>query len=147
MASVDTGPSRNEMPAASDERRKLSKNFWLYEFDCKDGTPVPDELVDDLETFVQKNLQPLRDFLDSRIFITSAYRTPAWNKAVGGVKNSYHLYDKGPFAVDIMVQGVDPPLVKVIIEGLINLGILQEGGVGLYKSFVHYDNRGYKARW
>lgn len=141
-------PQRKEMPAAEEERKQLSKNFWLYEFDCKDGSPVPPELEDGLQKFVEKNLQPLRDFLDSRIFVTSGYRTISYNKAVGGVKNSYHLYDKeGKFAVDLMVQGVDPPIVKVILEGLINLGIVEEGGIGLYKNFVHYDNRGYRARW
>lgn len=144
---VNQQQRRPEMPAADKERKKLSKNFWLYEFDCRDGTPVPEELEEDLKAFVEKNLQPLREFLDSRIFITSAYRTPEYNKAVGGVKNSYHLYDKGAFAVDLMVQGVDPPIVKIVLEGLIRLGVIDEGGIGLYSNFVHYDNRGYKARW
>lgn len=136
------------MPAATEDRGRLSKNFWLYEFDCKDGTPVPESCVEGLKAFVEKNLQPLRDFFDSRIFITSAYRTLNHNKRVGGADNSFHLYDKGnAFAVDIAVQGVEPPLVKVAIEGLINLGVLEEGGVGLYKNWIHYDNRGYKARW
>jgi len=147
MADVGQQIPIKEMPATENERQQLSNNFWLYEFDCRDGTPVPDELVPELEKFVAKNLQPLREFLDSRIFITSAYRTPQYNAAVGGVKNSYHLYDKGAFAVDVQVQGVEPALVKVMIEGLINLGIMEEGGVGLYKNFVHYDNRGYRARW
>lgn len=137
-----------EMPATNQERRQLSKNFWLYEFDCKDGTPVPEEQEAALKAFVEGNLQPLRDFLGTQIFITSAYRTPEYNKAVGGVSNSYHLYDKGDaFAVDIMALGVDPPIIKVMIEGLIRLGVMQEGGLGLYKNFVHYDNRGYRARW
>jgi len=136
-----------EMPATNQERPQLSKNFYLYEFDCRDGTPVPEEKVEGLEAFTEKNLQPLREFLGSTVFITSAYRTPEYNKAVGGVDGSYHLYDKDAFAVDLMVQGVEPPLVKVIIEGLIRLGVMEEGGLGLYKNFVHYDNRGYRARW
>lgn len=136
------------MPAAAPgERKKLSKDFYLYEFDCKDGTPVPEELVDGLEYFVERNLQTLRDFFNAPIFITSAYRTPQYNARVGGVKNSYHLYDKDAFAVDIMVQGVETPLVKIALEGLIRIGAIQEGGIGLYKNFVHYDNRGYRARW
>ena len=137
-----------EMPAVSDERKQLSKNFWLYEFDCRDGTAVPCTLVAELQAFVVENLQPFRDFVNAPVMLTSAYRTPAYNESVDGAKNSYHLYDKPPaFAVDVMVQGMEPVLVKIIMEGLIRVGVMQEGGIGLYKNFVHYDNRGYKARW
>lgn len=136
------------MPAAVSDRGRISKNFWFYEFDCRDGTPVPQDKEDAVRAFVERNLQPLRDFLDCKLYISSAYRTPQYNKAVGGASNSYHLYDKGDaIATDIRVVGIDPPVVKVIIEGLINLGIMEEGGLGLYKNFVHYDNRGYRARW
>ena len=33
------------------------------------------------------------------------------------------------------------------IEALIELEYIPEGGLGIYNTFVHYDIRGYKARW
>lgn len=141
-----------EMPAANSMKsRRYSKNFWDYEFDCRDGTMVPEGCEDKLEAFVQSNLQVIRDFFGVPIYITSAYRTERYNKAVGGVENSFHLYDihgpNGHFAVDIAVQGVSPIQVKFALEGLIRLNLIEEGGIGLYKDFVHYDNRGVRKRW
>ena len=39
---------------------KLEENFSLSEFRCKDGTEVPDELLDNVR-LLAKNLQVLRD--------------------------------------------------------------------------------------
>lgn len=140
-----------EMPAASGlSVSQYSKNFWEYEFDCRDGTSVPKELTPALETFVRRNLQPLRDALGVPIYILSAYRHEEYNKRIGGVSNSWHIYDKhgpnGEFAVDISVPGVAPVQVKFLIECLIRLGVMENGGIGLYKDFVHYDN-GPRRRW
>jgi len=41
----------------------LSKNFSMYEFDCHDGTPVPDEYKPNVLRLVNEVLQPLRDML------------------------------------------------------------------------------------
>lgn len=45
-------------------------------------------------------LDPLRERYGSGIRVTSAYRSPAVNKAVGGVANSRHLLG---LAVDVVV--------------------------------------------
>ncbi len=44
------------MPATTEVRKRLSKNFWLYEVDCRDGTAVPADKVDALQEFVARNL-------------------------------------------------------------------------------------------
>jgi hypothetical protein len=105
----------------TDRSAKLSENFYLYEFDCRDGTPIPDALVPDLKTFVQKNIQPLRDFFGAPIRILSGYRHAEYNKRINGSKRSYHIYDlrPGKYAVDIAVQGVKPVYVFQAIEGLV----------------------------
>jgi len=122
----------------------MTPHFKRKEFDCKDGTIVPDEFMDNLQTLCV-NLEVLRDDLQAPVSITgSGYRTESHNKKVGGAKNSQHLYAK---AADINAEGYTPKEVYETIERLIGLGRMKQGGLGLYKSFVHYDIRGTKARW
>ena len=123
---------------------KLTKNFSRQEFDCKDGTKVPDNLLNNLKELAE-NLQVLRDYLNTPVSITgSGYRTPSHNKKVGGASNSQHLYAK---AADINAKGLTPKELFRTIENLISLGKMKQGGLGLYKTFVHYDIRGFRARW
>lgn len=123
---------------------KLTKNFSRQEFDCKDGTKIPDSLLSNV-TELAENLQVLRDYLNTPISITgSGYRTVSHNKKVGGATNSQHLYAK---AADINAKGLTPKELFKVIENLISLGKMKQGGLGLYKNFVHYDIRGTKARW
>jgi len=82
---------------------QLTKNFNLREFMSPDTCEVMiyPELVD--------KLQDLRDYLDKPIKVTSGYRTPERNKAVGGVEGSYHLIGK---AVDILVDSPEDVVRK-----------------------------------
>jgi uncharacterized protein YcbK (DUF882 family) len=122
----------------------LTPNFTLEEFRCKDGTPVPTELLENVTELAQ-NLQVLRDNLGAAVTVTgSGYRTPAHNKKVNGAKNSQHLYAK---AADINAEGYTPVALATVIERLIASGKMKQGGIGIYKNFVHYDIRGTKARW
>tara|TARA_R110002020_G_scaffold448039_2_gene660674 strand:- start:2425 stop:2799 length:375 start_codon:yes stop_codon:yes gene_type:complete len=123
---------------------KITTNFSRREFDCKDGTIVPKELIGNLQELC-KNLEVLRDYLNSPISITgSGYRTESHNKKVGGASRSQHLFAK---AADMNAKGHTPKQVHEAIEHLISSGKMKQGGLGLYKSFVHYDIRGNKARW
>ena len=81
-----------------DGTRKLSANFTVAEFACKDGSdPV---FVD---SSLAALLQKIRDHFGRPVVITSGYRTAAHNKAVGGAAYSQHLYGR---AADIRVQGI-----------------------------------------
>lgn len=122
---------------------KLTKNFSLAEFNCHDGTPVPLNLLDNVVELAQ-NLQVLRNFLDEPIHINSGYRSPAYNKRIGGVKESQHLMGK---ASDITVKSKTPRQLAAVIEKLIKEGKMSQGGIGVYPGFVHYDIRKTKARW
>jgi hypothetical protein len=42
---------------------KLTENFSLSEFRCKDGTDVPDEYMDNVRELAE-NLQALREHVD-----------------------------------------------------------------------------------
>jgi uncharacterized protein YcbK (DUF882 family) len=134
-----------------DRHAKLTENFQLMEFECHDGTPVPEEYYSNVAELAE-NLQILRDRLidiyghDIPITIISGYRPTKYNKSVGGADNSQHLYAK---AADISSDSVQATAIEGAIRKLISSGDMKEGGLSLYKKkgFVHYDIRGHKARW
>lgn len=121
----------------------LTTNFKLSEFACKDGSEVPSELIPNVQR-LSTNLQVIRDFIHCPITVLSGYRSPSHNKRVGGAKNSQHLKAK---ASDLRASKYSPKELYDIIEDLIEKGAISQGGLGLYKTFVHYDIRGTKARW
>ena len=122
---------------------KITKNFSLEEFKCKDGSDIPNNALLNI-TELARNLEVLRTAINKPITITSGYRSPKYNAKIGGVKDSQHL--RGT-AADIKVVGMTPKEVALVIEGLIESGKMKEGGVGVYPTFTHYDIRGRKARW
>ena len=70
---------------------KLTKNFKLSEFHCKDGTLVPQQYLQNV-IYVAVQLQKIRDALKlGFLSINSAYRTKLHNSKIGGATNSNHL--------------------------------------------------------
>jgi uncharacterized protein YcbK (DUF882 family) len=74
-------------------------------------------------------LQAIRDEYGAPISITSAYRTPTHNKAVGGAPNSLHTLG---MAVDVTGDDIDSIALIASELGLV---------VRIYpeKNFVHLD--------
>lgn len=123
---------------------RLTKNFSLSEFDCKDGSEMPSELLPNVLELAE-NLQVLRDFVGVPIKINSAYRSLEHNSKISGASNSsQHLFAK---AADIVIESKSPEQVANIIKVLISEGKMKQGGIGVYNTFTHYDIRGHKARW
>jgi uncharacterized protein YcbK (DUF882 family) len=122
---------------------KLSTNFNLDEFASADGTAPNGEVLKNL-TELAKNLEVLRKHLGQPIRITSGFRSKEHNVKIGGALNSYHVFG---MAADIQIAKVKPEDVAKAIELLIKDGKMKEGGLGIYRTWVHYDFRGYKARW
>jgi len=122
---------------------KLTNNFSLGEFRCKDGSNVPDEHMDNVKELAE-NLQVLREHIDKPIKVISGYRSPKYNRKIKGARRSQHMTAS---AADIKIKGMEPQEIKKIVEELIKKGLMKQGGVGLYKTFLHYDVRGRKARW
>lgn len=91
-----------------------------------DNLPPPEEM-DNLRLLAIKILQPLRDAWQRPIIVTSGYRSPALNKALGGARNSQHLMGQ---AADICAT--DPAdnkalfltAVRLIQEGTLQVGRL-----------------------
>jgi uncharacterized protein YcbK (DUF882 family) len=122
---------------------QLTENFSLHEFDCNDGTPVPEHLLGNVEALAAQ-LQILRDYLKEPVRINSAYRHANYNKRIGGAPDSMHVR---AMAADITVKSKTPKQVKAVIERLIKAKKLKFGGIGLYAGFVHVDIREAYARW
>lgn len=122
---------------------KLTPNFSKSEFDCRDGSEMPSDVLDNVKELA-KNLQVIRDEIGKSIHVNSGYRSPSYNKKIGGATRSQHLLGN---AADLRVNGMKPSELHKVILRLIKEKKISEGGVGLYRTFVHYDIRGTKARW
>ena len=97
-------------------------------------------------------LQELRDWWKAPIKITSGFRSPKHNEAVGGAPKSQHQV----FATDIQPNmhgfrlAQTPPFdrrAEMIILVAAEADRLGFDGIGKYDTFVHLDLRGEKARW
>jgi zinc D-Ala-D-Ala carboxypeptidase len=74
---------------------RLTEHFLLEELirsqhHTIDNTP-PADVIERLAHLCKALLEPLRDWFGP-IFVTSGYRCPALNTAVGGVEDSAHIY-------------------------------------------------------
>lgn len=121
----------------------LTEHFRLREFACKDGSLTPAAVVANLRVLAEQ-LEVLRAKVARPIHITSGFRTPAYNRSVGGAPASQHVFGR---AADIRVDELSPADLASAIESLIAEGAMLEGGLGTYRTWVHYDTRGSRARW
>lgn len=122
-----------------DCNKKLSKNFRVREFACKDGS---DEIL--IDNTLVNVLQHIRNTLGVSLTINSGYRTPAYNKRIGGSSNSMHT--KG-MAADVCANGVDPIVIAYIADKYLDdMGGVELGSYGVYNTgYVHIDVR--PSRW
>lgn len=115
---------------------KISKNFSLDEFTRSetahiqgiDNTPETEQIIN-LCALVHHVLQPLRDHYGQPVKISSGYRCPALNKAVGGVPTSQHMRGQ---AADIKITGVAPTQIADYIANHLTYDQLI-----IYPTFVH----------
>ncbi len=104
-----------------------------------DNRPGPDDLRRLQAT--ADMLQRIRDTLGQPVIVTSGYRAPAVNRAVGGVTSSDHARGQ---AADILVPGYGPPfrVAKALapLVDVLGIGQLILEGVG-GKQWVHVSTR------
>ena len=117
--------------------------FWTH-YDKVDGKDwpwrdfSPEEIAskDDgslrIEESAMNRLQGLRDIVGAPMLVTSGYRSPAHNRAVGGVEDSRHLRGE---AFDIAMANHDPAEFEALAR---EMGFT---GFGFYpdKGFMHID--------
>jgi hypothetical protein len=152
---------------------RVSPHFSLGQFLCKQESAYPKYLVlqEKLLVLLESLLREVRAEgydIDTFGFI-SGYRTPWYNRSIGNVKYSRHVYgdaadifidtDGDGHLDDLNGDGVqdrkDAARFFDIVDRFMTRGAQNKysGGVGLYQrnarrtGFVHVDTRGYGARW
>jgi hypothetical protein len=134
---------------------KLSNSFNLIEFTSSetasrrgiDNNPSI-AVIENLRLLCENVLQPLRDKYGKSINITSGYRSPKLNKAIGGSSTSQHCFGQ---AADIQVDKKDYLKVWEILKTLPFDQIIWEFGTEsapdwIHVSFVQGKNRGQKLK-
>lgn len=152
---------------------RLAPSFTLGEFTSKQSTTFPkyvylrEPLLLKLELIKQE--LNYRGVKTERMVVMSGYRTPFYNRSIGNVKFSRHVFGD---AADIFIDNnndyymddlnqdgkrdiEDAKLLANLIEDLERREAYKPfiGGLGIYGKkphrgpFVHVDTRGYKARW
>jgi len=89
----------------------ITKHFSMYELIHSDkalelsidNTPTR-EIKERLVILTKRVLEPMREFIDEEIFVSSGYRCPLLNFAVGGVEDSSHMYG---YTADIVCVHLD----------------------------------------
>lgn len=119
-------------------------HFSLAEFRCRDGSDVPEEYLDNVQRLAEL-LEVIRAKIGARpIRVISGYRSPKYNKKIGGARHSRHMTAE---AGDLQARGMTPDALYAAIRELIEEG-LHVGGLGRYRNFIHVDVRtGRVARW
>ena len=82
---------------------KLTKNFNSEEFNCRDGSTMPESVLKNIK-LVAEQLQILRDNVGVPITVNSGYRSPTLNEAIKGSSKSQHCAGE---AVDVEVPTID----------------------------------------
>ena len=127
---------------------QLTKNFHLSEL-IKSQTAsrlsiknIPNEIViSKLRLLCEKVLQPIRDNFDLPVIISSGYRSPDVNRAVGGSSKSQHMTGE---AADFDIPSIDNyTLAQWIKENLNYDQLILEFYTGGNSGWIHV---GYSPR-
>ena len=109
---------------STNPKQRLSRNFQLREFASKCGSH---QVL--IHPMLLVGLQAIRDEYGAPIGITSGYRTPNHNKAVGGAPSSLHM---AGMAADVTGDDIDS-IASIASELGLTVRIYPE------KNFVHLD--------
>ena len=119
---------------------QVGKYFKRYEFSCRGSdccghsAPVDKRLLDALDDLRERAGVPLR--------INSGFRCRVHNKKIGGADTSQHA--RG-LAADV---GLPRDMtIEELATHAEHVPAFEQGGIGLYPTFIHVDVRGKKARW
>lgn len=152
----------------------VSPNFTLGEFVAKQASGYPKYVV--LRPALLLKLEQILAALNEAghraddLVVMSGYRTPSYNRAIGNVPYSRHVWGgAADFYIDVApadgrmddlnrdgrIDRDDARWLADFINGMSRRGAFGEaiGGIGVYGStaahgpFVHVDVRGTRARW
>ena len=121
--------------------QKISKYFTVREVTKGDSARVPtDKTVINNILKLATKLDEIREQWGKPIGVTSWYRPPAINRAVGGARGSQHINGS---AADIYPIGGNIFEFQKWLDARWNMAL----GYGAKKGFVHLDLRPGRIRW
>ena len=152
----------------------VSPHFRLGQFLCKQDGGFPKYVV--LRERLLLKLELILEEVNRKghradsLHVMSGYRTPFYNKAIGNVRYSRHVWggaadifiDEAPrdgnmddLNRDGVVDERDASVLHDIVDGLYGRSFFAPflGGLARYRAtsadgpFVHVDERGFRARW
>ncbi|WP_417686384.1 D-Ala-D-Ala carboxypeptidase family metallohydrolase [Roseibium sp.] len=129
------------------------RHFEWHEFLVRGGAHASNGLNTDPPPELWENILPLVRVLDSLreetglpVVLTSVYRSPAYNKKIGGASRSQHMaFTAADFKVVGAAAGSTGDWAQKL-NAMRAAGAF-EGGIGVYRTFVHVDVRGTRADW
>lgn len=129
----------------NDPAAKVSKHFRVAEVTQNDPRrrPAPGSQIEANILRLAAELDKVRDAWGSGIIVTSWYRPPAINAAVGGVSNSQHLTGSAADIYPVNGRMRDFETWLDTFWGNRALGYGQAAGRG----FTHVDLRPGRIRW
>lgn len=108
----------------------------------KGGKRIPiDSVITDNVLRIAAKLQVLRTRLGTPVMVTSWYRPPEINAAVGGSTRSRHLVGD---AVDFYCPSEN---LIAVFEMMRDDPFFNQGGLAIGDGFIHIDDRDGQARW
>ncbi len=117
----------------------VSAHLTWAELACRDGTPYPEALRSTRALEVSALFEAIRALCDDRpLTVSSAYRSPAHNRKVGGAPDSQHMQGR---ALDLK-----PPAGMTVAEFYRRIWNARDalpglGAMARYRTFVHVDTR------
>ena len=101
---------------------------------------IPDkQSLDNMLTLIIECLQPIRNYINKPIIISSGYRSPRLNghPLINGAQDSQHVFGQ---AVDFTIKGMTP---KQIIEKIVASGVEYDQLINEHNIWVHISyNKG-----
>lgn len=101
-----------DAPRTKMTRDRLTPHFAAAEFDCRDGVRWPEAARPAIVALCRYLLEPMREEFGP-IRVTSGFRHTAYNRAVGGAAQSFHVYTLryGTRALSSLGKGVAADVV------------------------------------
>lgn len=111
---------------------------------CTDGTVIPKQFYPGMRRLI-KNVNALADNVDVTLHVNSGYRSPNYNSTLeGSAQASNHQFGE---AIDISSRSMTSAQLQAKVLELIAAGKMDDGGLGIYNTFIHYDVGGAGRRW
>ena len=125
-----------------------SEHLSWIELACHDSprTQYPKEWRSDRALELAKAFERVRELCGFPLTVNSAYRTPAYNRSIGGAIKSQHVEGRALDLVPVPCNDKNLMALRVAANAARREGLLR--GIGNYTGFVHIDTRpGIEFTW